>query len=120
MGFPYFTLISCILILILIITTTLAIVFFLERQEAYHYVSPWCNVWTCNCTSDNPPTGTALWLQTLQNCLPNPETGLINLGLCSCSTALWNQFYDPSDPNNFDTPPANTIPNNCIDSYPSS
>jgi hypothetical protein len=119
MGFPYFTLISCVLILILIITTTLAIVYYTERQAAFHYVSPWCFSWSCNCTSNSPPVGTAAFLATLQNCLPDPTTGLINLALCSCSESGWGDFYDPTDPNNFDTPPTQPIPNNCIDAYPS-
>jgi hypothetical protein len=112
MAFPFFTLISCILILILIIATTIAIGYYELRQNAYHYPSPWCYNWQCNCTSTTPVTGSAAFLAALSACKPDPNTGNVDPVRCSCAAAGWT-FYNPTT-YPFDTPPGTTIPNYCL------
>lgn len=112
MGFPVFTLISCILILVLIITTTLAIGFYEIRKNTYAYPSPWCYEWVCNCTSNTPPTGSAAFAAAVIACKPDPTTGNVNAAQCSCAAAGWS-FYDPTT-YPFDTPPGQPIPNYCV------
>lgn len=119
MGFPIFTLISCILVLILIITTTLAIVFYEERKQAYASYSPWCLTYECNCTSSTPVTGTAAFLKSLTDCQVNPQTGNIDVSKCACDLVGWsgnNGFYNPTDNSQYSNPPANPIPNYCLNS----
>lgn len=109
MAFPTFTLITCILLIILVVAATIAILFYLQVQGTYTYPSPWCwNDWICTSDTYNP---VKVYDQLLTNCTPDKVTNKLNLDLCSCS---WNAFYDPTNPNKFNTPPTTPIPNNCI------
>lgn len=135
MAFPTFTLIACVLILILIVTTTLAIIFYTERREAFAYPSKWCYNYVCDCpgvygstgytgatgTAVSPAVGSVAFVNSLVNCKPDPTTGNINLAKCSCLTSGWNAFYDPpafpycsGNINTNCTPPGNPPPNFCV------
>lgn len=111
MAFPIFTTITCILVLILIITSALAIVYFIGRNEAQAYASPWCWSWQCSGTGYDP---TAAFVAVIDACKVDPATGKVNTAKCNCAEAGWANFYDPSNPNNYSNPPANPPPNNCL------
>ena len=109
MAFPIFTLIACILVLILIVTTVFAIGYYFQRKEAYAYPSPWCfNTWQCGGTGYNPVTAYA---DVLTQCALGP-TGVIDTNQCNC--AIW-AFYDPQNNNSYTgTPPTTAPPNYCV------
>jgi len=104
MSFPYFTLIVCVLVIILIIVATLAIIYFQSRQDCYKYISPWCGLYSCNCSGTTGSSGitgstgstntcynpTAAFQQVIANC--QPVNGQPN-PLCQCS---WFDFYSPT------------------------
>ena len=94
MTFPWFTLVVCILVLVLIITAGLAIIYFDRRQECYRYISPWCYRWECLSTTEpvqyNP---TDAFLRVIEACKPvdgKPSSQ------CVCA---WQNFYDPAGEN---------------------
>jgi hypothetical protein len=106
MGFPTFTLIVCILVLILVITASLAILYYIKAKGAYTYISPWCYTWQCVDKNYNP---TKAYSDLLASCTPDPATGKIDLALCGCK---FNSFYNPN--NVQQNPPTTELPNNCI------
>ena len=107
MGFPVFTLIVCILILILVVAASLAILYYIEAKNAYGYVSPWCEkTWQCTDKSYNPVKA---YTDLIEACTPDATTGKINLDNCSCK---FNAFYNPN--NVQQNPPSTELPNNCI------
>jgi hypothetical protein len=110
MAFPTFTLVTCILVLILLITTTFMIIYLIERTKAFGFPGAFCLHWQCNGGFDP----TAAFMAQVLACKPGAD-GKVNPATCSCSGSGWSAFYDPQNPNNYTgTPPSNPPANNCI------
>jgi hypothetical protein len=111
MAFPVFTLISCILIFILLIAATFAIIYYIQRQNAFNFVSPWCwKNWQCNGTGYNPVDA---FMAVIEACKPDPNNqGKVDQNRCNCAISGWQNFYNPNQVDK--NPPTTPVPNNCL------
>lgn len=92
MAFPWFTLITCILVIILIIVATFAIIYFEARQNCYTYPSPWCLAsWSCvNTTGAYNPVQS--FINAVNACKQDGSGQPSQQCVC-----LWSEFYSPDN-----------------------